>query len=64
MEPRKLSNKEEEKLQKQFPVLEEKVSEKVSEEKATIWDIAVMIFWLVIALIMVYLFYLTFTYQV
>jgi cell division septal protein FtsQ len=55
MEPRKLSKKEEKELQKQFPVI---------EEKATIWDIAVMIFWLVMALIMVYLFYLTFTYQV
>lgn len=55
MEPRKLSKKEEKELQKQFPEL---------EEKATIWDIAIMIFWIAMALIMVYLFYMTFTYQV
>ena len=61
MKPRKLSKQEIEELQNQFPELEEK---EPTEEKATIWDIAVMIFWIVMALIMVYLFYLTFTYQV
>lgn len=55
MKPRKLSEEEEKELQNQFPEL---------EEKATIWDIAIMIFWIVMAIIMVYLFYLTFTYQV
>lgn len=33
------------------------------EEKATIWDIAIMIFWIVIAIIIVYLLYATLTYQ-
>lgn len=54
MEPRKLSKKEEKELKKQFPEL---------EEKATIWDIAIMIFWIVIAIIIVYLLYATLTYQ-
>lgn len=54
MEPRKLSKKEIKELQKQFPVI---------EEKATIWDIAIMIFWIVIAIIIVYLLYATLTYQ-
>lgn len=61
MEPKKLSKKDKEELQKQFPAIEEK---EPTEEKASIWEIGIMIFWLVMALIMVYLFYLTFTYQV
>ena len=55
MESKKSSKKDKKELKKELPKL---------EEKASIWDIAIMIYWILMALIMVYLFYLTFTYQV
>lgn len=60
MKPKKLTKKEIEELQKQFPKLEENKKERLRNKV----EILIMIFWLVMALIMVYLFYLTFTYQV
>lgn len=60
MNPRKLSEKDKEELQKQFPVIEEK---EPTEEKATIWDIAIMIFWIVMLGLVLYLFYLVWNYR-
>lgn len=54
MYPRKLNKKEIKELKKQFPALEEKAS----------WlDIAVMIFWIIILVGVLYLFYLVWNYR-
>ena len=61
MKPRKLSEKEIEELQEQFPKIAEAVA---PEEKASWKDIAVMIFWIAMLVGVMFYLYLTLTYQV
>ena len=60
MNPRKLSEEEMKELQEQFPKLEQNKEERLRNKL----EIIVILFYLVMAIIMMYLFYLTFTYQV
>lgn len=67
MKPRELTEKEIKKLQKQFPINKqelERLKENKRERLKNKLEILAIVFFLVMALIMVYLFYLTFTYQV
>jgi predicted membrane protein len=67
MKPRELTEKEIKKLQKQFPINKqelERLKENKKERLKNKLEILAIIFLLAMALIMVYLFYLTFTYQV
>ena len=67
IEPIKLTEKEIKKLQKQFPLTKkelERLKENKRERIKNKLEIIAIVFLLVMALIMVYLFYLTFTYQV
>lgn len=67
MKPRELTEKEIKKLQKQFPLNKqelERLKENKRERLKNKLEILAIVFLLAMALIMVYLFYLTFTYQV
>ena len=67
IEPIKLTEKEINKLQKQFPLTKqelERLEEIKRERLKNKLEIIAIVFLLAMALIMVYLFYLTFTYQV
>ena len=67
IEPIKLTEKEIKKLQKQFPLTKqelERLEEIKRERLKNKLEIIAIVFLLAMALIMVYLFYLTFTYQV
>ena len=67
IEPIRLTKKEIEKLQKQFPLIKqelERLKENKKERLNNKLEILAIVFLLVMALIMMYLFYLTFTYQV
>lgn len=67
MKPRELTEKEIKKLKKQFPINKqelERLKENKRERLKNKLEIIAIVFFLAMALIMVYLFYLTFTYQV
>ena len=67
MKPRELTEKEIKKLQKQFPLTKQELKrlEEIKRERLkNKLEIIAIVFLLVMALIMMYLFYLTFTYQV
>ena len=67
IEPIKLTEKEIKKLQKQFPINKqelERLKENKKERLKNKLEIIAIVFLLAMALIMMYLFYLTLTYQV
>lgn len=62
MEPRKLSEKDKEELQKEFPKIKRVLTNK--KVVSTLITVAVMIFWIVMLGLVLYYLYLTLTYQV
>lgn len=67
MEPRKLSEKEIEELQKQFPINKQELDRLKQNKRERLQnkiEIAVMIFWVVMLELALYYLYLTLTYQV
>lgn len=66
MKPRELTEKEIEKLQKQFPITKqelEKLEQNKKERLKNKLEILVMVFWSSMLLVVLYLLYLTLTYQ-
>ena len=66
MKPRELTEKEIKKLQKQFPINKqelEKLEQNKKERLKNKLEILVMVFWSSMLLVVLYLLYLTLTYQ-
>lgn len=66
MEPRELSKKEIKELQKQFPINKQELDRLKQNKRERLQnklEIAVMIFWIVMLVGVLYLLYLTLTYQ-
>lgn len=66
MKPRKLSKKEIRELKKQFPITKqelEKLEQNKKERLKNKLEILVMVFWSSMLLVVLYLLYLTLTYQ-
>lgn len=62
MEPRKLSEKDKEELQKEFPKIKRVLRNK--KVISTLITVAVMTFWIAMLGLVLYYLYLTLTYQV
>lgn len=66
MKPRELTKKEKKELQKQFPINKqelERLKQNKRERLQNKLEILVILFWVVMLVLVVYLLYLTLTYQ-